>query len=94
MSVNARLSPLPTIKEILKLYQIKALKKLSQNFLINQSLTSKIVNAAGNISDGQVCEVGPGPGAITRSILLKGPKKLIVIEKDKRFQPMLEVSIF
>ena len=44
------------------------------------------------IEDGEVCEVGPGPGGITRAILEQNPRRVIVIEKDDRFQPMLEVS--
>ena len=36
-------------------------------------------------------EVGPGPGAITRSLLNTGAKHVIVVEKDKRFIPSLEV---
>jgi 16S rRNA A1518/A1519 N6-dimethyltransferase RsmA/KsgA/DIM1 with predicted DNA glycosylase/AP lyase activity len=39
-----------------------------------------------------VVEIGPGPGTLTRQILEQGPRELIVIEKDRRFLPMLEVS--
>ena len=38
-----------------------------------------------------MCEVGPGPGNITRQILEKGPQELFVVEKDRRFLPALEV---
>lgn len=36
-------------------------------------------------------EVGPGPGSITRSIIRKLPQHLVVVEKDKRFMPTLEL---
>jgi len=59
---------------------------------LEPKLISKIVRVAGVIEDGEVCEVGPGPGGITRAILEQNPRRVIVIEKDDRFQPMLEVS--
>ncbi|RZC05023.1 dimethyladenosine transferase 1, mitochondrial, partial [Asbolus verrucosus] len=61
------------------------------NFLMDERITDKIVKAAGKIRNHYVCEVGPGPGSITRSIIKKGPKKLIVVEKDPRFLPTLQL---
>ncbi|KAJ8975707.1 hypothetical protein NQ317_018981 [Molorchus minor] len=90
-AAKIRLPPLPTIRDLIKLYQIRALRQLSQNFLLDERLTDKIVKAAGNIHNHYVCEVGPGPGGITRSIIKRCPKKLIVVEKDPRFLPTLEL---
>jgi dimethyladenosine transferase 1 len=86
-----RLPPLPTIHDIIKLYRLSAIKQLSQNFLIDERLTDKIIKSAGKICNSQILEVGPGPGAITRSIIKKFPKELIVVEKDKRFKPNLNM---
>ena len=87
-----RLPPIPTIKEIIRLYKLRAKKQLSQNFILDQNLSNKIVRKAGVIKDGYVCEVGPGPGGLTRSIIESGVSQLSVIEKDLRFFPGLEVS--
>lgn len=86
-----RLPPLPTIRDLVKLYRLRAIRQLSQNFLMDENITNKIVRAAGYIKNHYVCEVGPGPGGITRSILKYSPKKLIVVEKDPRFLPTLEL---
>lgn len=91
VSSKIRLPPLPTVRDLVKLYRLRAIKQLSQNFLMDERITDKIVRAAGNLNQHYVCEVGPGPGGITRSILKKAPKKLILVEKDPRFLPTLEL---
>ena len=60
---------------------IKAKKSLGQNFLIDQNIIDKIINTV-EIKDKSVLEIGPGTGNLTKNILIKKPKKLIVIEKD------------
>lgn len=87
-----RLPPLPTLRELVKLYQLQALKQLSQNFLMDERITDKIVKSVGVIDPRDiVLEVGPGPGGITRSIMRRQPKRLILVEKDRRFLPTLEL---
>ena len=88
-----RLPPLPAVRDLLNLYHLQAVKHLSQNFLLEPKLTSKLVAAAGKISEGYVCEVGPGAGSLTRNILSRNVKKLVVVEKDMRFKPPLEMLV-
>ncbi|KAL0117963.1 hypothetical protein PUN28_008975 [Cardiocondyla obscurior] len=91
MSAPPRLPPLPTIRDILKLYHLSARKSLSQNFLMDQNLTDKIVSKAGKLYGSHVLEVGPGPGGLTRSIIKRVPEKVVVVEKDPRFKPTLDM---
>ncbi|KAH8379600.1 hypothetical protein KR009_005978 [Drosophila setifemur] len=87
-----RLPPLPTIRELVKLYKLQAMKQLSQNFLMDERLTDKIVKSAGRIDPRDiVLEVGPGPGGITRSILRRQPQRLMLVEKDERFGETLQL---
>ena len=61
---------------------------------MDMKLNEKIVKLAGNLTGCYVCEVGPGPGGITRAILNKDVKHVYVIEKDKRFFPGLQVVVY
>lgn len=66
----------------LNVYDVKALKKYGQNFLVDDKLAKEIVDS---ISDGEnktLIEIGPGLGALTYHLLNKQGKKILV-EIDK-----------
>jgi 16S rRNA (adenine1518-N6/adenine1519-N6)-dimethyltransferase len=60
---------------------ISAKKNLSQNFLIDGNIISKIAASAQITPEDTVLEIGPGPGALTEALLKTGAK-VIAIEKD------------
>ena len=80
---------LPTILESLSKLNLRAKKSLGQNFLLDAAFTDKIAESAAPF-EGTVIEIGPGPGGLTRSILLMGAHELIAIEKDRRAIVFLE----
>ena len=56
-------------------------KSLGQNFLIDKNIINKIINLS-YIKNKNILEIGPGKGSLTKEILKREPKKLILIEKD------------
>ncbi|XP_053203079.1 mitochondrial dimethyladenosine transferase 1-like [Panonychus citri] len=86
-----RLPPMPSYRDLLAIYGIHGKKQLSQNFLMRPLTIRKLVKYSCIKPGDTVLEIGPGPGNITREILSQGPKELFVIEKDRRFLPMLEM---
>lgn len=73
------------------MYNIRAQKRLSQNFIMDPRLLDRVARAAGPLEGLNVVEVGPGPGGITRSVLGQGAARCVVIEKDLRFLPSLKL---
>ncbi|MBN9248568.1 MAG: 16S rRNA (adenine(1518)-N(6)/adenine(1519)-N(6))-dimethyltransferase RsmA [Hyphomicrobium sp.] len=80
---------LPPLREIIERYGLSAKKSLGQNFLLDLNLTRKIARLAGDLSDRTVVEVGPGPGGLTRALLMEGAKRVVAIERDDRCLPAL-----
>ena len=80
---------LPPLRDVIAAHGLDAKKSLGQNFLLDLNLTSKISRLAGDISDHDVLEVGPGPGGLTRGLLAAGARRIVALEKDPRCMPAL-----
>ena len=80
---------LPPLREVIRELGLSAKKSLGQNFLLDFNLTRRIARAGGPLEGVNVVEVGPGPGGLTRALLLEGADRVITIEKDKRCLPAL-----
>ncbi|HUO53987.1 MAG TPA: 16S rRNA (adenine(1518)-N(6)/adenine(1519)-N(6))-dimethyltransferase RsmA [Rhodoblastus sp.] len=76
--------PLPPLREIVARHGLAAKKSLGQNFLFDLNLTGKIARAAGPLDEATILEIGPGPGGLTRALLVHGAKKVIAVERDDR----------
>jgi 16S rRNA (adenine1518-N6/adenine1519-N6)-dimethyltransferase len=78
------LDALPPLREVIKAHGLSARKSLGQNFLLDLNLTGRIARAAGPLEGVTAIEVGPGPGGLTRALLLNGAKRVVAIERDER----------
>ena len=67
---------LPKISEVIKNYNLSAKSFLSQNFILDIKLTTHISKLSGSLKEKSVIEIGPGPGALTRSLIINGAKKI------------------
>ena len=89
----ATIDGLPPLREVIATHGLAAKKSLGQNFLLDLNLTAKIARQAGELSDCDVLEIGPGPGGLTRGLLAEGARRVLAVEKDARCLPALaEIS--
>lgn len=86
----AAIDALPPLREVIERHGLSARKSLGQNFLLDLNLTAKIARQAGDLSNCDILEIGPGPGGLTRGLLAEGARRVLAIEKDDRCIPALQ----
>ena len=79
-------------KELVEKYNFKFTKSLGQNFLIDDSVLTDIVEGAEVCDEDLVIEIGPGVGTLTAQIL-KRAKKVVAIELDNDLIPILTAEL-
>ena len=85
--------PLPPLRDVINQHDLWADKSLGQNFILDLNVTRRIARAADLRADSHVIEIGPGPGGLTRALLMEGAGKVTVIEMDRRFEaPLREIA--
>ncbi|MFA7431007.1 MAG: 16S rRNA (adenine(1518)-N(6)/adenine(1519)-N(6))-dimethyltransferase RsmA [Rhodospirillaceae bacterium] len=88
MSDGTQPPALPPLRDVIAAHGLSAQKRLGQNFLFDLNLTGRIARSAGDITQGTVIEVGPGPGGLTRALLDNGAAHVVAIERDRRCLPI------
>ncbi len=84
---------LPPLRETIAAHGLDAKKRFGQHFLLDLNLTRRIARAAAPLGEGTVIEIGPGPGGLTRALLLEGAGRVVAVEVDARaFGPLLELQ--
>jgi len=78
------IAALPPLRQIIEEHDLNARKTLGQNFLLDLNITNRIVRAAYLPDDCTAIEIGPGPGGLTRSLLMSNIRQVVAIERDDR----------
>ncbi|NQV13273.1 MAG: ribosomal RNA small subunit methyltransferase A [Parcubacteria group bacterium] len=78
------------IKQLLRAEGLSVNKRLGQNFLIDQSVVTKMIAAADVNQQDTILEVGPGLGALTEAIAEQAclpagrADRVLAVEKDRQ----------
>jgi 16S rRNA (adenine1518-N6/adenine1519-N6)-dimethyltransferase len=71
--------------------KMRAKKSLGQNFLIDDSVLSRIVACVAPVPGDAILEVGPGRGALTKRLAASGAQ-FLAIEWDRDLLPLLNAE--
>ena len=77
---------------ILKTFNLRADKRLGQNFLVDEQIVNQIIAAAELDADDTVLEVGPGIGTLTQALAKTGAQ-VVAVELDRRLLPVLAKTL-
>jgi 16S rRNA (adenine1518-N6/adenine1519-N6)-dimethyltransferase len=76
------------LKQVIQKHEFSFKKQLGQNFLIDQNILGKIIEAADIGQNDGVLEIGPGVGTLTQE-LAENAGQVVAIEKDDRLLSVL-----
>jgi 16S rRNA (adenine1518-N6/adenine1519-N6)-dimethyltransferase len=75
--------PFPDARVLLDRYQLRAKKRMGQNFLVSERAFRAIVDAAVASDDDWIVEIGAGLGTLTARLAERVPEgKVIALERD------------
>lgn len=79
-------------RHIMKAFNLRAAKKLGQNFLVDASIVQGIVDAAGAGPADRILEIGPGIGTLTQGLAESGAE-VVAVEIDKKLPAVLSHTL-
>lgn len=88
----AKLGSRKSASEIIQKYQFDFRKKFGQNFLIDNHILDKIVEAADITREDCILEIGPGIGTLTQR-LAEEAGEVVAVEIDKNLIPILNETL-
>ena len=90
--LHPKIADIAATRHILKAFDLRASKRLGQNFLIDSNVVQRIVDAAEISAGDEVLEIGPGIGTLTQGLLEAGAK-VTAVELDKKLPAVLEKTL-
>lgn len=76
------------ITDLMRRYNLRPDKRFGQNFLADETILIKVVEAAGVEASTHVLEIGAGLGSLTR-VLARRAAQVVAVELDERLLPAL-----
>ncbi|MGM9540153.1 16S rRNA (adenine(1518)-N(6)/adenine(1519)-N(6))-dimethyltransferase RsmA [Anaerovibrio sp.] len=76
----------------MKAFNLRAAKKLGQNFLVDAGIVQGIVDAAGAGPGDRILEIGPGIGTLTQGLAESGAE-VTAVELDKKLPAVLAETL-
>lgn len=90
--LHPQIANLSATRHILKKFNLRASKRLGQNFLIDSEVVEKIVEAAEISKGEEILEIGPGIGTLTQGLLETGAN-VTAVELDKKLPTVLAETL-
>ena len=90
--LHPKIANLSATRHILKKFNLRASKRLGQNFLIDSAVVDGIVDAAEIAEGDNVLEIGPGIGTLTQGLLEAGAN-VTAVELDKKLPAVLAQTL-
>lgn len=81
-----------TVNQIIKKYDFKFTKTLGQNFLIDENIIQKILQAVDIKKEDLILEIGPGIGTLTAAAA-EHAGSIKAIEVDRKLIPILKENL-
>ncbi len=76
------------VPALLRQFNLRPVKSLGQNFLVDEEALLKVLQAAGITRQDTVLEIGPGLGSITRHLAALS-RRVVAVELDANLFPAL-----
>lgn len=90
--LHPKIATVSATRHILKTFNLRASKRLGQNFLIDAGVVDGILNAAEISAGEEVLEIGPGIGTLTQGLLECGAK-VTAVEVDNKLPAVLAQTL-